>query len=552
MKIGQQLITVAAVVVLTAVSPVIARAQRAADSAIGGVGTRMARADAAYVAGDKDAAERQYAAIVSVDSTQSRAVFRLAQLRQGRDPGAAITLYRRYVALEPQDPWGYIALADVLAARGDDAGALSAYDQAVQIAPAERDVRIGRARLLANAGHTDAAIAEYEQWVAHVPGESKAWRELAVQRRRAGHYTEAIAALQRVQALDARSAADSMVARDIARLRVLSRATVEPLVGGSGDSDGLTTARTAVTVTSALVGAARLFAVGSADRAGDGTFARATQELALGLQYRPLAQFRVELVGGAARADRALVDTSTSATPPAGPGNGRPRIGRPTPAGASSFEIFPVGHARLVWRNPGDAISVDARAVRQLLDASPFLVAQGVLRDEASLSLDLRLVGPIRARAFGRVGTVHNEDETNGRRIVGGALAYVPGPYELTLRAQTLQYDAPTTLAYFAPRHVRTAELTTYLERETARGATIALDLGAGAQQVADWTTAGGSWSPSLRGWTQLIVPLTRSLALGTEIEAYDARVGTETPSLTLPAARWRYGSVSVWLRAAL
>jgi cytochrome c-type biogenesis protein CcmH/NrfG len=552
MRPWRKLMIVAALVAATSAVPAEAVAQRAGDGSTG-IATRVTRADAAYSAGDRQSAEREYAAIVALDSGRSHAVFRLAQLRAAHDRAGAIALYRRYVTLEPRDAWGYVALADVLGASGDMSGALAAYANAARLGPGERDVRVGRARLLARAGYTDAAIAEYEQWVAHATRDAEAWRELAAQRRRAGRYPEAVAALEHVDAPDAGTRA--AVAREIARLRTLSGATVEPLIGGSHDSDGLTTVRAGATVTGPAMGRARAFASASADRAGDGTFARGSQKTSVGIQYRPLAQLRLELVGGIARADRTFVDTATTPTTPTTPiggGSGRgPQIGRPAAGGASTFETFPVGRARLVWRNPGDAIGVDARVTRQLLDASPFLVAQGAVRDEASLALDARLTGPIRVRGFGRIGTVHNEDETNGRQIVGGALAYAPGSYEVTLRAQTMRYDAPTALAYFAPRHVHTAEITTYVERETADGTTVSLDLGGGAQQVVDWTTTPGRWSPSFHGWTQVVRPLGGRFALGTELEAYDARVGTDAPSVTMPTAQWWYGSLALWLRAA-
>jgi len=208
-----------------------------------------------------------------------------------------------------------------------------------------------------------------------------------------------------------------------------------------------------------------------------------------------------------------------------------------------------VGSARLTWRMPGDAFAVDVRASRQLLDASPYLVAQGVLRDEASLSLDLRLAGPIRARGFAKLGRVHNADESNGRQIFGGALAFVPGAYEISLRAQTMRYDTATALAYFSPRQVQTMELGTYLERESDRGVTIAMDLGGGAQQVQEWTSSTTAWSPTVHAWTQVVVPLNDTFALGTEIEAYDSRVGSEVRSPTAPASQWRYASATLSLR---
>lgn len=515
------------------------------------IAARTRRADAAYDAGDRARAEREYSAILALDPAQSRAIYRLAGLRQRRDPDAAVALYRRYVKLEPRDAWGFIALGDALAATGDVAAGLAAYDAAARLEPGERDVEVGRARLLARAGHTDAAIDAYAQFLVRAPRDADAWAELAVQHRRAGRPDRAIVALERRRQLQTSAAARADVEADVARLRAAMRASVDPFAGGSRDSDGLATARVGVAVTSPLIGGVRVTGSVAARRAGDELFARHSQDATVSMHYRPSARLRVDIAAGMARADRALIDTASAPEPAPRPGSPRAPIGRAPEGGASTYERFPVGRARLVWRKPGDGLAVDARLSRQLLDASPFLVAQGVQRDEASLALDRRLRGPVRARVFGRLASVHNEAERNRRHIAGGALAWVPGAYEVTVRGQTLGYAQPTSLAYFAPRQVHTAELTTYTERETARGTTFAVDLGAGAQQVADRAAAAGSWSPAFRGWAQVVVPLDGSRSLGAEIEAYDSRIGMDTPTAPTPDSRWRYGSANVWLRIA-
>jgi hypothetical protein len=68
-------------------------------------------------------------------------------------------------------------------------------------------------------------------------------------------------------------------------------------------------------------------------------------------------------------------------------------------------------------------------------------------------------------------------------------------------------------------------------------------------QQVTEWSSPAAGWSPTAHAWTQVVVPLNDLLALGTEIEAYDSRVGTDARSPTLPASRWRYASLSLSLR---
>ena len=480
----------------------------------------------------------------------SAAIFHRARAREGSDRAAAIALYRRYVTLEPRDAWGYMALGDALARSGDVRGALAQYDAAERIAPGERDVHVGRARLLARAGRTDDAISAYERWLARTPGDAEAWREVAAQQRRAGRYDEQVASLRRASSADASGSARRTTERDIERARRAGQGTIEPRLSSSRDSDGLTTTSAGLTVASPLLGRARLSASTAAGSAGDGTSSRGSQGLTLGMEYRPLAQLRLQLAGGVARANRSFIDSTLTPTPSPTPGRGQPiPIGRPSVSGASNFESFPVGNARLVWRKPGDAIAVDVRASRQLLDASPYLIAQGVLRDEASLALDLRLLGPFRARGFAKMGSVHNADESNGRQILGGALVIAPAEYEISLRAQTMRYDTATTLAYFSPHQVRTVELGTYFERATDRGVTIAMDLGGGAQQVEEWGSTASAWSPTAHGWTQVVIPFSDTFALGTEIEAYDSRVGTDVRSPTVPASRWRYASAIVSLR---
>lgn len=513
---------------------------------------RLATLGLAFAALAPSAARAQYVSSSANDSLSSSAIFHLAQARESTDLNAAVALYRRYVALEPRDAWGYMALGDALGRSGDVSGALAQYAKAEQLAPNERDVHVGRARLLARAGRTDDAIAAYQRWLARTPGDGEAWRELAAQQRKAGQFDAEVASLERARAAGGGAVKPAAVTRELERAHRAGQATIEPRVSGSRDSDGLTTTGVGITVTSPLLGRTRLSAFTSVGSAGDGASARASQDVTLGIEYRPLAQLRLQLAGGVARADRSLVDSTVTPTPSPtpGPGRGQPvPIGRPTGSGTSSYESFPIGNARLAWRKPGDAIAVDVRASRQLLDASPYLVAQGVLRDEASLSLDLRLLGALRVRGFGKFGNVHNADESNGRQILGGALAWVPGAYEISLRGQTMRYDTATVLAYFSPRSVQTAELGTYFERETDRGITIAMDLGGGGQRVQEWSSPVSGWSPTFHGWTQVVVPLNAALALGTEIEAYDSRVGSDVRAPTVPASRWRYASANVSLR---
>src|SRR5439155_3173066 len=84
------------------------------------------------------AAAQEYAAVLAADPWNSHATYRLAQLHR-HDPRLALRLFRRYVALEPSDPWGYMALAEMLARAGRYSAALRCYDDALRLAPDERD-----------------------------------------------------------------------------------------------------------------------------------------------------------------------------------------------------------------------------------------------------------------------------------------------------------------------------------------------------------------------------------------------------------------------------
>src|SRR5436190_12523340 len=124
---------------------------------------RLAAADSAYNDGNRMLAQRYYAAVLELNPKNSRAVYQLGQL-SGEKAAEAIAFFRQYVALEPRDAWGYIALARALARVGELDEALAQMDAARRVAPSERDVWVGRARILAQANRTDAAIMQYERW----------------------------------------------------------------------------------------------------------------------------------------------------------------------------------------------------------------------------------------------------------------------------------------------------------------------------------------------------------------------------------------------------
>src|SRR5439155_26900184 len=103
------------------------------------VNEHLKRADAAFEEEDGAIAEQEYRAVLELDPASSRATFRLGQLLKRRDPKESERLFRAYTKLEPDDPWGYIAVADILKRQSRNDEALRFAGEAVRRAPQEAD-----------------------------------------------------------------------------------------------------------------------------------------------------------------------------------------------------------------------------------------------------------------------------------------------------------------------------------------------------------------------------------------------------------------------------
>jgi tetratricopeptide (TPR) repeat protein len=476
----------------------------------------LARAESTYTTGDAAAAVRAYAAVLAIDPENSRATYRLADL-QRHDPARALPLFEKYVTLEPTDLWGYIAVADMLSRLGRNDEALRWSAEALRRDPAERDAVIGQARVLARARRTDAALDVYRAWLSTHPKDADAWRELSRELVRAGRPGEAVDALDRSQAL----ARDPRVAQRLAIVRGMAAPAFTPLVAGSHDSDGNAIWRLGGAFELGATGPARVGIEGSHSHVGAGSRGGGgggvdLDALALHTTWQPFAVLKIDATGGGTRIDHAT---------------------------------FPTGQVRARWHAPASRLGLDLRADRGLVDASPLLVANHVIRTLYSGLLSLPVAGPITLRGIGKIATLADSFETNHKTIVSGVMAVAVAPSaELSAQFHQLHYEHPSVSGYFAPWQLQVAEAGTYVEIETPGSVVLAVDGGAGVQRVAPQRNRFGPWTTAFRLYAMLDAPLAPGRDFRLEFDSEDSQVATTAAT----SGQWRYESLIASLRWAL
>lgn len=506
-----------AVLILASLTSTAANAQDTPPpSSTPTVATLRSEGDAAFDEGDTGAAERAYQAVLAIAPSDSRALFRLGQLRRRDDPAAAVRLFTEYVLVEPSDPWGYLALADAMARAGKPAEAVGAYEKAFARAPNDRDIALGRPRLLAQLVRTDAAISAYEEWVALHAEDAEAWRELGIERQRAGRSRGAIVAFERAQAL---MPGTSELARRIEALRTQRAPAVE--FGGIGVLE------TGVSATGGSIGAD--LAAGDTGRVGFTVMQRRlssfgdtvhTQRFVGRMRVRPQSGLDIAATAGAVSL-------------PAAPGEPRLR---------SDLAL------RLRQRSGPRGPVIDIRAQHQPIEVTPQLARDPVMRSQASAAIDIPAGSLWRLRGQLRVARLARNAEENRRTGLGGGIAVVAAPeVRLTGQWQHTRHSNPKATGYFSPARADTADAGLEFEREYER-VSVSLDVGGGLQRVQRDGQTSIRWRPAFRGWGVLAWSIGSGRQLLVEAETYDSQISN---GLTI-AERWRYASVTASVRLSL
>jgi len=192
---------------------------------------------------------------------------------------------------------------------------------------------------------------------------------------------------------------------------------------------------------------------------------------------------------------------------------------------------------------------LDVRARRAVLDASPVLVTNGVVRTELGGLLQLPVGRGVKVRGIGRAATLSDSAQLNHRTLVAGMLAYTATPtVEISGQFHQIRYAHATTAGYFAPRLAQLVEAGSYIEVDTPRSGFVALDLGIGIQRVADQGASIGAWRRAFNLYSLIDWPLAPGRDLRLELDIEDSPAASETAT----AGSWRYGSAVLSLRWAL
>jgi tetratricopeptide (TPR) repeat protein len=495
------------------------RAQKQMPKSAETTAVLIARADSAFRSGELELSWHLYKQVFKAEPGNARAIYQLGRLSP---PGSklAIKLFRRYILLQPKDPWGYIALAESYAKAGLLGPAVRWYVEAVILAPTEQDPWIGLGKILERAGRADASVEVYERWARVRPHEALAWQTLGGAHQRAGQLRESAYAFEHALTIK-----DDGATLDRLRHVLSSMApAITPLYGRSWDSDGNVVYQGAVTGNWMLFERTRLGVKAGMTQADDPSRSATAKEFALTTSWQPHRHLFLDGRAG-------LVQTD---------GNNN----------ALSSHITPVLDLRTRWRGPANQPAGELRINVVPLTSTPKLLAQPVVLKELQGLLHVPVYSPMRLRALGQMGNLKSDTHQNTRLGYGGALAFrLTSDLELSGQYRVLAYRHPTKAGYFAPELLQTLELAPYLEYSRFWPFMLTLDLGLGMQRAIPHGGAAFSWGRAFRLWALVAWNFQPGRQLALEIESYE----TITPGEALiPDYGWRSSSVVLSLRWGL
>ncbi len=511
-----------------AVSPAI-------DSGAGGQARALLRADSAWRAGEYPAATALYAAIVDHGAAPpSVAVFRLATLRSWDNQLVeAIALFRRYVAMEPRDSEGRIALARAISWAGGYTEAIAIYDSIIVIDSTYRDAVLARAQTLTWDERYPEALATYERWLATHPSDREASREYAKTVAGSGRLGDAETLYAKLAAAGDTSAQKGL-ARVIGWRGELERsewAWREVLVRNSGDPEALTGLAQVLTWQGRLTEAEQSLehALRVAPGHGDArTLLRAVRAdlrpsvsstlvsvddsdrnraTLLTVDFTERAPWNGTMGGGYSERRATLpgidsrsrsINVNGSWRPGASPWIVRADAGV-TRLSSSLAPVTPrqatVGSGRLrVSGAIGRSLNVGAAVSRSAFDETALLIANGIVSSELAGEATALLPARFSLSGGASFARLTGGARENTRIAGSSSLRWTASRrFSLGAGARLFGYDTTSAAGYFAPRRYTLMEVSARGRLGGVLGWNADGDVGLGRQSIAFFGSDGGS-----------------------------------------------------------
>jgi tetratricopeptide (TPR) repeat protein len=144
------------------------------------VAVAQSPADSAWNKGDLPTAQRLYEARLASDSSDVRALHRLALINAWDDRyDESVTLFNRLLRTDPSNLEARRDRARVLSWAGRFPESIAAYDTLARMSDNDRPARLGQAQALSWAGELDSSAAIYRRLLAANPSDLEARRGLA-------------------------------------------------------------------------------------------------------------------------------------------------------------------------------------------------------------------------------------------------------------------------------------------------------------------------------------------------------------------------------------
>jgi tetratricopeptide (TPR) repeat protein len=481
-------------------------------TAPGLLGAQLPEAEAAFRRGDYRAARAGYERVLTSDSLNVRALYRLAIL-DSWDGKLARSLQRfsRLRRLEPRDGDIMVSQAQVLAWAGRTRASEALYDSVLRISPGRADALAGRARAVAWSGDLDRAEQLWRAALAQHPDDAELLVGLAQTLAWNGQ-----PALAETYAARARAVAPGdRTARDLERaVRAALRPELATTGDGAGDSDHNDFVAQEATLTASL-----------------GTELRGT--LHAGWRYATDPTRHGTSYGGGGYLIAALGKGAVLRA-----GLGVRRVA-PGDSAARTTLTAQLG----VGIRPARYAALSVAYARTSFDETARLMAQDLMLDAVDLAFDVS-PGPRWSVSGGANGTWLSD---GNRRLagVGAVLARVAPGLQLGPFARIMGYRETPGTGYFAPNRFTVIEGRVVYAWQKRRWG-VRADGGVGAQQVSDTAARQLEWHAGLT--------LTRGWGANNEIALAGAITNSAgaTTSTGLRSEQFRYRSLRLSIRQGL